>query len=1407
IGMFVNTLAIRNPVEPNDTFKHFLRQVKTNTVKAFENQDYPFEELVDQLGVNRDLNRNPLFDIAFSLEDMDRPEIEIPGLTLKPYKHENHIAKFDLTMFVVDTQSEELLFIVEYCTQLFKEETIQRFIGHFKRILTITLEQPGIKPMDIEIISDEEKQRILYEFNDTTAEYSRDKTIHQLFQEQAEQTPDTIAVVGPRGETVTYNELNRRSDALASVLIEKNVRPGDIVGIMAERSVETIIGLLGILKAGGAYLPVNMDYPEERIDFMLRDSGAGVLIGGGIPRCDTHTPAAGGGTLSIENTVPAYVIYTSGSTGKPKGVMAEHRGVVRLVRNTNYVAFNPGDRIMQTGALEFDASTFEIWGSLLNGLSLFLMDKEDLLTPGKLKTSLVNHDIATIFLTTSLFNQLSGSDVEVFSPLKNLLTGGDIISPFHIYRVKERFPLLNLIHVYGPTENTTFSTGFLIGNEYSRQIPIGKPIANSTVYIVDRNNYLQPINLAGELLTGGDGVARGYLNRPELTAKQFTKSFTGVQGAVFQKSPLAVGDTLIYKTGDLARWLEDGSLNFIGRADRQVKIRGFRIEPGEIETRLPDHINIREAVVPARENAQGDKYLCAYVTLTDADNFREPELRDFLMKDLPDYMVPAYFAVLETLPLTASGKINRDALPEPGFIPGGDYVPPASPNEKMLVDIWSGLLGIDKEKISVLDDFFRLGGHSLKAVSLMGRIHKTFSVEISITELFKNPFIRNIAQRIETLTQSPYFSLEPAEDKEYYPLVPTQEHFYFIHRLNPSDVAYNISQAQVIEGPLHREKFETVFKQLIDMHESLRTSFHLVEEELVQRIHPAVAFEIETIDLTANRANGSEDEYIPVIKNFIRPFDLSRAPLLRVGLIKIQEERHILVFDTHHIVMDGVSTGILISRFLSLYNGETPPPLTIRYTDYLHWALTRETPRLSTPDKEFNKLTLPTDYPRPSVQSQSFEGAVITVETGPLEKERLPELARKQGTTLYNVLLSIFNIFLSKISGSQDIVVGSPIAGRDHQDLEPLVGLFIKTVVLHNSPSGDKLFPEFLARVKANSLNAIAGDESQYEVLMEKAGLGGETDLNPLFDVMFILQNMDAPLIQIPGLSISPIEIENQTSKFDLTLICQEREKEGIIFQWEYSTRLFKEETIRRFIDHFNTIMSTILENPEIRISQIEIVTKEEKQRILYEFNDTGGDYSRDKTIHRLFEEQAEKTPDHIAVVDAHGAAITYNQLNREANRLAFHLAGKGVRPDTIVGIKIERSIEMVTGIFGILKAGGAYLPIDPDYPKERIDFMLRDSGAEVLIPNAKKYPSGSTSHLPSFPPSALAYIIYTSGSTGTPKGVMVEHSSVVNLLQYLSNAYPFSSSDTYLLKTSYTFDVSVTELFGWYPGGGRLAV
>jgi len=1426
IGMFVNTLAMRNYPSGEKTFKEFLREVKENALGAYGNQDYQFEELVNKLNIPRDFSRNPLFDVMLVLQNMDRGTTAVEGINIKPYKSENMISKFDITMTAIELENG-LSIEIQYCTKLFDKATIMRMYKHLKNVMQAITENMDIKLSEVNMLTEEERQQILLDFNNTKADYPSDKTIQQLFEEQAERTPDNTAVVY-EDSRLTYRELNEKANQLARVLRDKGVVADSIVGIMVERSLEMIVGIIGILKAGGAYLPIDPEYPQDRIEYMLEDSGANILLtqltlkekaypniemifidDKCIYRGVNHNLE---NINCVENLI--YSIYTSGSTGKPKGVLLPHKAINNLI-NFEYQKTNINfkTKVLQFTTICFDVFCQEVFSTLLCGGELYIPAGETRNDTNKLLKFIEEKEIEVLFMATAYFKYIVSQPEYIqnlSSSIKHIIVAGEQLLVTEELKKYLRRTKVFLHNHYGPSETHVVTT-YMVDSEsdIAELPPIGKPISNSKIYILDKYNNLQPIGVVGELCITGDGLARGYLNRLELTAEKFVEN------------PSEPG-TRMYKTGDLARWMPDGNIEFLGRVDHQVKIRGFRIELGEVENKLLSHEAIKETLVIAREDNSGSKYLCAYIV--GEKELTVLELRQHLAKAIPDYMIPSYFIQLEKLPLTSNGKVDRRLLPEPdsNISTGTEYEAPRNSTEEKLADIWREILGVDR--IGIHDNFFELGGHSLKATSLAAKIHKVLNVEVPLKEIFKAPTIKGIYEYIKISKESIYTSIEPVEEKEYFEMSSAQKRIYTLQQLELLSTSYNMPGVLELEGALDVNKLEEAFNKLIQRHEALKTSFELIEDGLVQKVHKKVEFDIEEYEIEKDRK--IED----IVKGFIKAFDLSKAPLLRVGLVKVHTNNHILMYDMHHIISDGTSMAILVEEFSKLYAGEELKPLRIQYKDFSEWQnelfksdkiKTQEEYWLKQFEEEIPVLNLPIDYIRPAVQS--YEGASIQFEIDKELTKKLRQIAKSTGSTMYMVLLSTFNILLSKYSGQEDIVVGSPIAGRPHADLENIIGMFINTLAMRNFPRGEKTFKEFLMEVKENALGAYENQDYQFEELVEKLNVTRDFSRNPVFDVMFVLQNMDRGEATAEGIKISPYKSENKVSKLDITMYAVELEN-SISIVIQYCTKLFNKATIERMYKHLENIMQIVIENINIKLSEVEMLTEGERQQILIDFNKTKEDYPKDKTINQLFEEQAERTPDNIAVVyEDH--KLTYRELNERTNQLARVLRDKGIGHDSIVGIMVERSLEMIVGIMGVLKAGGAYLPIDPEYPEDRISYILEDSKAEFILTQSKYVENiefdGEILNLESEQsyskeeakleninsPKDLAYIIYTSGSTGNPKGVMIEHESAINTLTEMERNYPLTKEDVYLLKTSYTFDVSVTEIFGWFIGNGKLAI
>ncbi|MCL6591115.1 MAG: amino acid adenylation domain-containing protein [Firmicutes bacterium] len=1463
IGMFLNTLALKNHPKPWQSFLEFLEEVKQNTLQVFENQDYPFETLLEKLNIPRDVSRNPLFDTLLNAVnenemDINNYKFEAGGLKFSPYQFTKNTTAFDLQIYITEIRNQ-LHFHCEYRISLYKKATVEYLMNEFIRLLEQIVEDPEKRLQDYrvfhpgDICAHKRPARIAAPYQEFKAA-AVGKSIVERFEEQVAQYPQRIAAkAGPK--TLDYQTLNQRANQLARIILNdpEPLRPVAAplekpvaaplekpvaaplekpVALLFGNDPEMFTGIIGVLKAGRAYLPMDPTFPKERLAYMLDDSQSAILVSDhqnvtlanelsqmtdrhiriiDISELDPKIPDDDL-NLSIQPEQIAYIKYTSGSTGKPKGIPQTHRNILAFIRcYTNELHINPDDKVALFSSYSHSAGAIDIFSMLLNGGTLYPFDLKSEGNMRKVADWLIREGITIFHSVPMVYRYCTESlaEGERFSQVRLVVLGGEPVLAKDVERLRQYFDKnCVLVNMFGATEAIigTFGVADCETEITGAQAPIGYPVEGVKIFLLNEANQEVPVFGVGEIIYESEYLALDYLNLPEKSAQ------------AYGPNPLT-GKGRVFRSGDLGRILPDGQLEFLGRKDFQVKIRGNRIELGEIEAVMDEIPGIHKSIVAGFEKGEGDYYLAAYYTVVGAVRLEKNELRRILGQKLPDYMIPSYFIQLEKLPLTPTGKVDRKALPKPD-ITGNDakaaYEAPRNEIEARLAEIWRETLGV--EKIGINDNFFDLGGHSLNATQVIAKIHKEFNVELPLREIFNAPVIKDLAGRIAGREGNIYSSIPAAEKRDYYPVSAAQKRMYIINQLDGNGISYNTPAAIIIEDDLDLKRLENVFRTLIARHEAFRTSFEIVNGEPVQRVHSQVDFQIEYSEFDgASGPPAAQEDSDPrlqsILRDFIRPFDLGKAPLLRVMLIKLSSKKWIMVYDTHHIITDGTSTGILAEEFISLYNGADLPELRIQYKDYTVWQnellntgkfKAQETYWLNRFKDEIPVLDLPADYPRPTFQS--FEGDRLGFEIDPDLTGRLSRLAAANGATLYMVLLAVYNILLSKYSGQEDIIVGSSIAGRPHADLEQIIGVFINTLALRNFPAPVKTFTRFLAEVKENSLKAYENQDYPFERLVETLNLRRDLSRNPLFDVMFILQNMKGYQAGRSLLKFRPYELENKTAKFDLTLTAIEVDgKISNIF--EYSTKLFARETIARFSASLIQIIQSILANPEIKIADIEVLSGPEKRRILEDFNRTRAGYPSGKLIHELFAEQAAKTPGEIALQFKH-KSLAYRELNEQANCLARILRNQGVKKDCPVGIMLNRSLEMIIGIMAILKAGGAYLPIDPQYPRERIKYMLEDSETQVLLTQGELIPKvefqgaildlnnrglfrGDGLELPKINTAQdLAYIIYTSGSTGQPKGVMIEHRAVHNFIQGISRRIDFAAGKAILALTTISFDI-----------------
>ena len=1432
VGLFINTLPLRINAGNNITVLKWLETIQEQQLLVREHEYMPLVEIQSLSSVS---NNGQLFSSILVFENYPIGNTsEGAGVPIRI----DRVRSFEKTNYPLTISAsliDQLTIEFSYNQSVYKLGTIERVLGQLKEVLKNIVKNSNELISNIEVLTPEEKHQLLVEWNDTDVDYPREKCIHHLFEDQVGKTPANIAVVFEDNQ-LTYNELNEKSNQLAHYLQERGVKPETLVGICVDRSLEMIIGLLAILKAGGAYVPIDPAYPEDRISYMLEDAGCDiVLTQGHVELAQPHREVINLdsdwdkiGKRPTENVISgvksdnlAYVIYTSGSTGKPKGTLIEHKALVNRLdwMQRNY-PIGEKDTLLQKTTYTFDVSVWELFWWGLYGAQLCLLKPGEEKDPEVIVDVIATNKITTVHFVPSMYNVFleyinTASAIEKVVSLKQIFTSGEALTPNHIAQSGKLISnnKVRLSNLYGPTE-ATIDVSYYNCKISDKIVPIGKPISNIQLYIIDKHHNPVPIGVVGELCISGDGLARGYLNQPELTAEQFIKN------------PFSEDRTSrLYKTGDLARYLPDGNIEFLGRIDDQVKIRGFRIELGEIESVLNKQEGVNTSVVLAQEDNGGNKRLVAYIVSDDELNIQE--LREELSRTLPAYMVPSLFVRLDAMPLTSNGKVDKKALPDPegNFETTHDYVAPVTEIEKKLAGIWQELLGV--ERVGIYDNFFELGGHSLLATQVISKIRTEFNNELPLKVLFESSTIQALSKQIDAgKLDEVQLGMIPAVSREDdIPLSFAQERLWFIDQYD-HNASYNMPGAIRLFGALNIEVLEKTLLAIVSRHEVLRTNFVTINNGAKQVIHESATSRLEIVNLSHLSKEAADSQILGSIhKESQKPFDLANDSLIRFILYTISEEESVLFMNQHHIVSDGWSFSILINEITQIYeaysNGK-PSPLTdlpIQYADYAIWQRAYlEGERLQKQADYWKDklegvaiLELPTDKPRP--KEQTFNGNRLPIHLNKALTEKLQQLSRENDATLFMTLLSVFKILLQRYTGQSDICVGSPIANRTRAEIEPLIGFFVNTLALRSDVATDLPFNKFLKNVRSTTLEAYESQDIPFEKVVDIVEPERNLSYSPLFQAMMVLQNNPEGELKFSGLNIEPVVIESVVSKFDITLDFIETGA-GLYGNIEYNTDLFDRATIERMANHFIVLVEQVTENPGRQIKDLEVLTSEEKHQLLVEWNDTDVDYPRGKCIHQLFEDQVAKTPANIAVVFEE-EELTYGQLNEKANQLGHYLQERGVKPETLVGICVDRSLEMIIGLLGILKAGGAYVPIDPAYPEDRISYMLEDAGCGIVLTqehiglvqagteviyldsdwdNIGKRPTENVRS--GVKSDNLAYVIYTSGSTGKPKGVMLEHSGISNLQQEQGRIFEIVETDVILQFASLSFDASVWEIF-----------
>jgi amino acid adenylation domain-containing protein/non-ribosomal peptide synthase protein (TIGR01720 family) len=1484
IGCFINTLVFRTSLEGDPSFRQLLGRVREVTLDAYAHQDLPFEMLVEELQPERDMSHSTLFQAMFILQNAPATARELRSLSISQIETESGTATCDLTLTAAE-MADGLGLAFEYNTDLFEAATIERLAGHFRTLLEGIVADPDQRIWNLPLLTEAERRQA-EQWNRTEGDYSIEDCVHRLIEAQAAQTPDAEAVVCG-DERLNYRELNARANQLAHHLRRLGVGAESRVGVCVERSIEMIVAVLGVMKAGGAYVPLDPDYPADRLRFMLEDAGLAalltqerllatlsehqarvVLLDAGWPAIAAESPENPVCEVGPGNLV--YVIYTSGSTGRPKGVMIEHRNLVNAYRAWERAyALDAVRSHLQMANFAFDVFSADLARALCSGGKLVLCPPDWLLEPAQLYALMQREAVECAEFVPAVLRLLIAHLEETGQRLdfmRLLICGSDAWSVGEY----QRFQFLcgsatRLINSFGLTEATVDSSYCDALPEFlsaEQPAPIGRPFANTQLYVLNRNLQPQPVGVAGELHIAGSGLARGYLNQPELTAERFLRLRIGDGGFRIEGQPAMPGDESqngqsairnpqsameirAYRTGDLARYLPDGNIQFLGRADDQVKIRGFRIEPGEVEAALKRIPSVREAVVEVRPDARGAACLAAYVVPRTGRSALPGDLRRAVAETLPGYMIPSAFVLLDELPLTPNGKVDRRVLPAPDWSaiePDESYVAPRTPAEATLADIWCDVLGL--QQIGARDDFFERGGHSLLATQLVSRIRDAFKVDLPLRNIFEFPTIAELATQIDraaTAFDEP--PITPVSRDGELPLSYAQQRLWFLDQLEPESAAYNIPEAFRITGELDVAVLDRCLNEVVRRHESLRTTFPattLGDGKARQVIAPELTLRFEVTNREGLDPAQRDAEAVRLASEEAQTvFDLERGPLVRARLVRFAAEDHVMLLTMHHIISDDWSSKVLFGEFAALYDAfsmgrPSPlPELPIQYADFAHWQRRWLQGEVLQRQLDFWKrelgnspdaLNLPTDLPRPSVQT--FRGATESFELPDELSRALRRLGQQEGATPFMTLIAAFQTLLYRYSGMEQINVGTPIANRNRSQVEGLVGFFINTLVMRGEFKGAPSFRELLGRVRESALGAYAHQDLPFEMLVDALQPNRDLSHSPLFQVMFVLLNTPDRTRQLPatGLQLAPVEAHSGAAKFDLTLFMAE-DGDRMGGTLEFNTDLFTPETARRMLAHFRQLLEGIVAGPDRSVATLPMLTAAEQQQLLVEWNRTEADYPADRCVHQLFEAQAAATPDNIAV-EWDGNRLSYCDLNERANQLAHHLQKLGVGPETLVAISVDRSLEMVIGLLGVLKAGGAYVPIDPSYPAERVAWMLGDSAAPALLTQShlvERLPAHNAQVIrldADWPkisrrsrknpacaakPENLAYVIYTSGSTGKPKGALIEHRGVVNYLTWAIDAYRVAEGEGSVVHSSLSFDLTVTSLFAPLLCGRRV--
>jgi amino acid adenylation domain-containing protein len=1446
VGLFINTIPLRVKIDESQKISDWLKNLQLDEAKL---RNYEHTSLIDiqkWSGISAEVQ---LFDNIMVLENYPVSEsfassgrdLELSNLKFRERTN------YPLT-FVV-TPGQKILIEIAFDTSLIDEIIVENIFKHFTHLLQTVIANSEKPVSSLNILDVKETERLLYSLNETFVDNSGDDCIHKEFEKIAALYPVKIACEDSFG-SISYSELNEAANRAANYLLSKGINQEDIVTVIQNKTIDLIISILGILKAGAAYLPIDPSTPSERMNFILNDSKCRWIISDSdeysfnsevenklisTSSIKKYDAVSKNPELKIFRDNLAYVIYTSGSTGKPKGTLITHRGVPNLIRlMAKDFKISADSVILQLASISFDASISEIFQALLTGAKLILTERDNAVSISDLSKIIIDKKVTHLTFPPALLEMMP---YEVIENLLCIISAGDVCN----WKVAEKCTrVADFYNGYGPTESTVGCAWFKVDNKYSRltsSVPIGKPIANHKIYLLDKNLYPVPVGVVGEIYISGIGLARGYLNKPDLTGEKFIPDpFSKLNGS------------LMYKSGDLAYRLPDGNIVFQGRTDYQIKIRGFRIEADEISESIKEIEAVKEAVVIPIKDQNNSLQLAAFYTSSLA-GISTDDIMEHLSRKLPEYMMPAFIIKVAEFPRTLSDKIDRQSLLKNNLVISSDeFQKAAGSTQELLVSIWSDVL--KRDSIGINDNFFHLGGHSLLATLVVSRIRETFSIDLPLKTIFEYPKIKDLSviidEKLRSGISTDFYKIEKSEIKDSIPLSFSQQRLWFLDKLKPESASYNIPMAVKLKGDLNLDAFNAAINILVERHEVLRTCFREIGGKPLQFIEKNFGYNIDFYDLSEMNSEIQSENIDKIIREGIDTvFHLDTLPLIRFKNIKTKSEENILLIVSHHIISDGWSVGILIKELVESYQSIVSgkeislQPLKIQYADYSIWQKKLIESEYYQIELDYwrkkllgipQRINLPTDYQYSSIHSSEGNSEKIQINSTLLDKVKI--LSINQSATVYMTLLAVFKLLLSRICHQSDIVIGTPVAGRTHPDLEKLIGFFVNTLALRTDLSGLPDFKEILSRVRQTSIEAFAHQFMPFEKLVEEIQPSRDLSHTPIFQVMFVFQNLPAAEMKLENISASPFAVANRYSNFELSLVISENEN-GLVAELEYNNHLFTPNTIRRILNSYLLIIEQVVNDPDLRIDEAELLSESEKETILFEWNKSELNYKNQITFKEHFEEIAQAYSEFPALSFVNSenelvSTLTYDQLNKKANQFAHYLISKNLKPEELVGVLMERSLEMIISILGILKAGCGFVPIDPNNPEDRLKFMIEDAGLSLITTNLK-YKTKISKHsnqifcfeeaghkliesddtnpeTRSFPEN-IAYVIYTSGSTGKPKGTLLQNEGMCNLAASQIRNFGVGPGHRILQFSSLSFDASVWEITMAMLSGSELII